>query len=102
MASATANPAPVGLTQEVEPMLAHLALELTRSGLERVSIGQACDYLHAGRISQRQYDIYWLFWAWSAPRYTGPAAELQRRYITHRGGEALRTRFDRFCGALKI
>lgn len=70
-----------------------LLVSLARSIAPRmrgVSLYQAEEMLHQGRISQRDYEVYHLFWAWSAPRFGGASLGRNRlRYATKRGANAL-------------
>lgn len=66
--------------------------EMLRS---RVTYDWAVRYLHEGRISQRVFDHWCLFYDWAAPRFTGAAGIRQDRFYTRMGADAYWRRIDR-------
>lgn len=67
-------------------------VELLKAG---TSYNWAVRYLHEGRITQKTFEHFCLFWDWCAPRFSGSAAIRQERYYNKMGKDAYYRRMER-------
>lgn len=75
-----------------------------RKYLKTKSYGEAKQWADLGIISMYEWRAYLMAWEWSAPRFSGRAAEIQDRYFNKCGQKALDYRrgraqrlFVQFC-----
>ena len=77
--------------RDLAKSISHLPDDLT--------LAQAEDWLHSGRMSQREFDAYKIFWDWAAPRF---ADDTQYRFAQRHGWDMLIARREAFRDALGI
>lgn len=83
-------------------ILQRLASQIPRDYLHHASYDRAESDFHGGRISERQWRIFCLFWQWSAGRVDTVLGWPQERLRLKKGYPAVVARINRFRAALGL